>query len=103
MSSTQCTLGFQAYWAAAEGGKTYHVSLAGGGDVLQSVLSKTTFAGLRKSDWSGLCPFPLRKMTGRVQNVPGNRIIGGGVQNRFLGRVLWCVFPSSPSGPGEAS
>ena len=36
----------------------YHVNL-GGENVLQSVLSKTTFGGLRYWVWSGRCLFPL--------------------------------------------
>ena len=43
---------------------------------------------------SGLCPFPLRRMTLREQRGGGNRIISGGVQNRFWGGALWYVFPS---------
>ena len=59
-----------------------------------SAPSKTSFGDLRKWDWSGLCPFPHRKMTGREQGGVGNRIIGGGVQNHFWGGVSWYVFPS---------
>ena len=33
--------------------------------------SKTSFGGLRKWDRSGLCPFPLSKMTGREQTGGG--------------------------------
>ena len=53
-------------WAAAEGGgsKIYRVNLGGGGgNVLQSVLSKTTFGRLRNWVWSGRCLFLLREMT----------------------------------------
>ena len=52
-----------------------------------------SFGGLSKRDWSGLWPVPLRKMTGRGQP-GGERIIGGGVQNRYGRGVLWYVFPS---------
>ena len=46
-------------------------------------------------DRSGLCQFPLRKMTGGEQTGGGGkRIIGGAVQNRFWGGVIWYVFPS---------
>ena len=44
---------------------------AGGGNILQSAPSKTNFGGLRKWDSSGLCPFPLRTMTGREQTGGG--------------------------------
>ena len=33
----------------------------GGGNVLESAPSKSGLGGLRKWDWSGLCPFPPRK------------------------------------------
>ena len=46
------------------------------------------FRGLRKLDWSGLCPFPPTKITGLGQT-RGQRI-----QNRFWGGALWYVFPS---------
>ena len=48
------------------GGKTYRAIL-GGESVPQSTPSKTSFGGLRKWDLSGLCPFPLRRMTLRKQ------------------------------------
>ena len=70
------------------------VRLLGGGKCTTERALQTWFGGLRKWDWSGLCPFPLRRtMTGREKG-RGNRIIGGGVQNRFWGGVLWYVFPS---------
>ena len=53
------------------GGKTYRAIL-GGENVPQSNPSKTSFGGLRKWDLSGLCPFPLRRMTLRKQR-------GGGI------------------------
>ena len=70
-------------WAAAEGGgKTYHVNL-GGGNVLQSVLSKTTFGGLRNWGWSGRRLFLLREMTENRQKGGGKRVVGGGSKNVF--------------------
>ena len=47
------------FWAAAEGGGGQNVSreFGGGGDALQSVLSKTTFGCLRNWGWSGWCLF----------------------------------------------
>ena len=42
---------------------------------VEIVQEKTSFGGLRKLDSSGLCPFPLRKMTGCEEG--GERIIGG--------------------------
>ena len=41
------------------------------------------FAGFRKWDSSGLCPFPLRKMTGREQR--GGRTFGPIPRNLHLG------------------
>ena len=46
-------------WAAAEGGQNVSREFGGGGNVLQSVLSKTTFGGLRNWGWSGRCLFLL--------------------------------------------
>ena len=74
------------FWAAAEGGgggKTYRVNLGGGGNVLQSVLSKTTFGGLRNWGWSGRCLFLLREMTESRQKRGGKRIVDGGSKNVF--------------------
>ena len=56
------------------------------------------FGRLRKWDWSGLCPFPLRKMTGCEHMGSGNRIIGGGVQDCFWGRGFM-VFSPPPNFP----
>ena len=50
----------------------------GGGTYYRVRPSKTNFGGLRTWDWSGLCPFPLKKMTGREQTEGGKRIVGGG-------------------------
>ena len=71
--------------------------------------SKTSFGGLRKWDSSGLCPFPLRKITGK----PGNSLLnhfwvtfkfsrvsgelGGAARittsKTFLGRGFMVCFP----------
>ena len=64
----------------------------GGGNVLQSVLSKTTFGGLRNWGWSGRCLFLLREMTESRQKRGGKRIVGGGVQKRFWGGVLRRIY-----------
>ena len=56
------------------GGKTFRANL--GGKRTMECTSKTSFGGLREWDWSGLCSFPLRKMTGRGQT-GRKRIIGG--------------------------
>ena len=64
----------------------------GGGETYCRVApSKTSFGGLRKWDSSGLCPFPLGKMTWHDQE--GERIISGGVQKPFLGRGFMVCFP----------
>ena len=61
-------------WAVAEGGgKTYRVDL-GGENVLQSVLSKSTFGGLRNWGWSGRCLFLLREMTESRQKRGGENV-----------------------------
>ena len=74
------------FWAAAEGGgKTYRVNFGGGENVVQSVLSKTTFGGLRNWGWSGRCLFLLREMTESRKKRGGKRIVGGGPKT-FLGR-----------------
>ena len=49
----------------------------------------------RKWDWSGLCPFPLRIITGREQTAGGGkRIIGGGGPKSFFGEGFYGM--SSP-------
>ena len=53
----------------------------GGGNVLQSVLSKTIFGGLRNWGCSGRCLFLLREMTESRQKRGGGRIVGGGSKN----------------------
>ena len=45
------------------GGQNVSREFGGGENVLQSVLSKTTFGGLRNWGWSGRCLFLLREMT----------------------------------------
>ena len=45
----------------------------------ERAFSETRIGGLNKCDWSGLCPFPLRNMTGRGQTGGGERIIGEGL------------------------
>ena len=74
-------------WAAAEGGgQNVSREFGGGGNVLQSVLSKTTFGGLRNWGWCSRCLFLLREMTESRQNRGGGKpIVGGGVQKRFWG------------------
>ena len=46
----------------------------GGENVLQSVLSKTTFGGLRNWGWSGRCLFLLREMTQSRQKRGGGNV-----------------------------
>ena len=59
----------------------------GGENVLQSVLSKTTFAGLRNWGWSGRCLFLLREMTeNRQKRGGGETYRGWGGPKTFLGR-----------------
>ena len=45
-------------WEKANGGGAKRIVPFWGG------ASKTSFGGLRKWDWSGLCPFPLSKCQG---------------------------------------
>ena len=54
-------------WGMANGGARRIVRFFWG----ESVPSKASFGGLRKWDWSGLRPFPLRKMTLREQTGGG--------------------------------
>ena len=82
------------------GGKTYRMNLGGGGgNVLQSVLSKTTFGGLRNWGWSGRCLFLLREMTESRQKRGGKTYRRWGVQKRFWGGV----FGSEQKRPGAAA
>ena len=75
------------------GGKTYRRDFGGGGKRTIKPPSKTSFGGLRKWDLSGLCPFPLRRMTLRKQRGGGNRIISAGGPKPFLGRGFMVCFP----------
>ena len=79
------------------GGKTYRVN-SGGGNVLQSVLSKTTFGGLRSRRL-----FLLREMTeSRQKRGGGETYRRWGVQKRFWGGVfrrIYGMFPPPPSFP----
>ena len=68
------------------GGETYHAIL--GGEAYYRVHSPKP-----KWDWSGLCPVPLRKITGREQTGGGTYQRWGGPEP-FWGGVLWHVFPS---------
>ena len=53
---------------------------------------QTSFGGLRKWDSSGLCPFPLRRMTGREQR-GGESYHKWGGPKPFLGRgFMVCLF-----------
>ena len=54
------------------GGQNVSSELGGGGNVLQSVLSETTFGGLRNWAWSGRCLFLLREMTESPKRGGGN-------------------------------
>ena len=54
------------------------MNLGGGGNVLQSGLSKTTFGGLRNWGWSGRCLFLLREMTESRQKIGGSQKGGFG-------------------------
>ena len=77
---------------AGGGGKTYHVNLGGGGNVLRSVLSKTTFGGLRNWGWSGRCLFPLREMRESCQKGGGDVSQVGGSKDVF-GEGFYGMFP----------
>ena len=76
------------------GGKTYRVNWGGGRgeNVLQSVLSKTTFGGLRNWGWSGRCLFLLREMTESRQKRGGETYRKWGVQKRFWGGVFRRIY-----------
>ena len=66
----------------------------GGGNVLQSVLSKTTFGGLRNWGWSGQCLFPFKGHdrespqkggeTYRRWEGPKTRSLGNGVRKNGI-------------------
>ena len=72
-------------WKATDGGGKMSRAILGG----ESYHRVRSFGGLRKWDLPGGCRFNMAKTRGG-----GKRIIGGGVQNRFLEGVLWYVFPS---------
>ena len=57
----------------------------GGGNVLQSVLSKTTFGGLRNWGWSGRCLFPFKGDDRESPKRGGKRIVGGGGSKSAFG------------------
>ena len=67
------------------------MNLGGGGNVLQSVLSKTTFGGLRNWGWSGRGLFLLREMTESRQKRGVKRIVGGGSEIVF-GEGIFAEF-----------
>ena len=73
------------------GGKTYRVNL-GGGNVLQSVLSKTTFGGLRNWGWSGRCLFLLREMTESRQKRGGGNVLWVGGSKNVFGEGFFAEF-----------
>ena len=71
----------------------YRVNLGGGGNVLQSVLSKTTFGGLRNWGWSVRCLFLLREVTeSRQKGGGGETYRRWGVQKRFWGGVFRRIY-----------
>ena len=73
------------------------MKFGGGGNVLQSVLSKTTFGGLKSWDWSGRCLF-LRETTESRQKGGGETYRRwGGFKDVFGEGVLRYVSP--PKGP----
>ena len=78
------------------GGKTYRAIFGGGGKSYHKAPPpKPVFGGLRKWDLSGLCPFPLRRMTLREQRGGGKSYHKwGGPKPFFWGGDLWYVFPS---------
>ena len=93
-----CTLRGISFWGFLEfakgGGQNVSCDF-GGENVLYSAPSKPSFGGLRKWDLSGLCPFPLRKMTLREQRGGGSYHKWGGPKP-FLGRGLGFYGMFSP-------
>ena len=75
----------------------------GGGNVLESVLSKTTFGGLRNWGWSGRRLFLLREMTESRQKKGGKTYRRWGVQKRFWGGVFRRIYGMFPPPPPEFS
>ena len=65
------------------GGQNVLREFGGGGNVLQSVLSKTTFGGVRNWGWSGRCLFLLREMTESRQKRRGETYRRWGSKNVF--------------------
>ena len=57
------------------------------------------FGGLRNCDWSGLCPFLLRRMTGREQREVFKSYHRWGCPNPFFGRSFKVCFPPPLSFP----
>ena len=49
-------------WETANAGQSVSISRE---NVQKSAFSKARFGGLRKWDWSGMCPIPQWQMTGR--------------------------------------
>ena len=80
------------FWAAAEGGGNISRELGGGGNVLQSVLSKTAFGGLKNWGWSGRCLFLLREITESRQTRGGGKRIVGGVSKNVFGEGFFAEF-----------
>ena len=81
-------------WEFAKGGQNVSCDF-GGENVPYSTPSKTSFGGLIKLDLSGLCRFPLRRMTLREQRGGGKSYHKwGGSKTVFGGGDLWYVFPS---------
>ena len=65
----------------------------GGENVLQGVLSKTTFGGLKNRGWSGRCLVLLREMTeSRQKGGGGETYRRWGVQKRFWGGVFRRIY-----------
>ena len=65
------------------GGQNVSREFGGRQNVLQSVLSKTTFGGLGNRGWSGRFLFLKREMTESRQKRVGKRVVGGGSKNVF--------------------
>ena len=80
-------------WEFAKGwGPNVSCDFGGGQRTIKCPLQNQFLEASEGGDLSGLWSFPLRRMRGREQG-RGKRIISGGVQNRFWGGALWCVFP----------
>ena len=71
------------------GGKTYRAILGGGERTIERAL-RNWFWRAQKVGLVWSVPVPSN-MTG-CELRGGNRIIGGGFQNRFWGGVLWYIF-----------